>query len=54
MDKLNLPVQFTYTEGGIPKSSLDEHRVREQIATHNQRLQEKYPTYVRCSEQEES
>lgn len=50
MDKLNLPVQFTYTESGIPKSSLSEHRVREQIAAHNQRLQKQYPIYDKQEE----
>ena len=54
MDRLNLSVQFIYTENGVPRSSLAEHRVREQIAAHNQRLQKQYPTYVNCNKQEES
>jgi hypothetical protein len=36
-----------YTENGVPKSSLDEQRVREKITEHNQMLQKKYPIYVK-------
>lgn len=50
MDRLNLPVQFNYTENGTPRSSLAEHRVREQIAEYNQRLQKKYPIYDKQEE----
>ena len=50
MDRLNLPVQFIYTENGVPRSSLAEHRVREQIAEYNQRLQKEYPIYDKQEE----
>ena len=50
MYRLNLPVQFIYTENGVLRSSLAEHRIREQIAEHNQRLQKKYPIYDKQEE----
>ncbi|MBQ4523429.1 MAG: hypothetical protein IJA10_10850 [Lachnospiraceae bacterium] len=35
-----LPVQFVYTENGVKKSSLDEHKRRVEILEHNKRLHE--------------
>lgn len=45
-------IQFVYTENGVPKSSLAEHRVREKITEHNQMLQKKYPIYIKQSNKE--
>lgn len=41
-----LPFQVVYTENGVIKSSLDEHRRRVEILEHNKRLCEQYPIYV--------
>lgn len=40
-----LPVQFVYTENGERKSSLDEHRRRNEILELNRRLSEQYPVF---------
>ena len=45
-----LPVQFTYTENGKSKNSLDEHKRKNEILTHNKRLNELYPVNTKKSD----
>lgn len=51
---MELPVRFVYTENGVEKSFLDEHKRRCEIMEHNQRLQKEYPVYIKTSKNDKS
>ena len=42
-----IPIKFIYTENGKEKSSLDEHKRRNEIMEHNKRLRELYPLNIK-------